>query len=302
MTRNNPALILIQLLHITISPIMSPKRSVLITGCSDGGLGAALALAFHSAGFHVYATSRNPAKMKGLVAEGIETLTLDVLSEDSIAVAASQLSSLDILVNNAGQGYAMPVSDLNIADAKRAFDLNVWSYVSVTQAFLPFILKSPCGMIVNQTSVTAAVTVPFQAVYNASKAAISMVSDTLRLELEPFGVKVVDLRTGNVRSNITSNAVAQERKLPQASIYGPAKEIMDKILKPEGVQAVGWTSERWAKEVVQELQKSNPPKHIWKGENAFTVWLSGFLPAGTLDGTVRKFSNLNLVSEILQQK
>jgi 1-acylglycerone phosphate reductase len=75
----------------------SPKKSVLITGCSDGGLGAGLAAEFHKAGLKVYATSRNPAKMKGLAAMGIETLTLDVLDDASIAKVASELPQLDIL-------------------------------------------------------------------------------------------------------------------------------------------------------------------------------------------------------------
>ena len=78
-----------------------PKRTVLITGCSDGGLGAALAIAFHEAGLHVYATARNPSKTKDLASRGIETITLDVQDEASIAACANQLPSLNILVNNA---------------------------------------------------------------------------------------------------------------------------------------------------------------------------------------------------------
>ena len=80
----------------------SSKRSVLITGCSDGGLGASLAEAFHEAGLEVYATARNPAKMAHIKSLGIKTLTLDVLSEKSIAECVAQLPSLDILINNVG--------------------------------------------------------------------------------------------------------------------------------------------------------------------------------------------------------
>lgn len=87
-----------------------PKRTVLITGCSDGGLGAALAITFHEAGLHVYATSRDPSKMNDLQARGIEILTLDVLSDSSIAACVSKVSSLDILVNNAGGGGSTMVS------------------------------------------------------------------------------------------------------------------------------------------------------------------------------------------------
>jgi 1-acylglycerone phosphate reductase len=78
----------------------STKRTVLITGCSDGGLGAGLAIEFHKAGLKVYATSRNPAKMKSLEAMGIETLTLDVMDDTSIAKVASEIKQLDILGKN----------------------------------------------------------------------------------------------------------------------------------------------------------------------------------------------------------
>ena len=139
----------------------SSKRTVLITGCSDGSLGAALATAFHEAGLHVYATARNPSKLTQVRSLGIETLTLDVLSDSSIAACAAKLSDLDILVNNAGTGYSKAVSDLSIPEAKKVFDLNVWSYLAVTQAFLPLLLKSK-GMIVNQTSVASVVTIPFR--------------------------------------------------------------------------------------------------------------------------------------------
>ena len=188
------------------------KRTVLITGCSDGGLGAALAIAFHKAGLHVYATARNPSKMKDLSSRGIDTITLDVQDEASIAACVSQLPSLDMLVNNAGATYVMPIVDADLNEAKKLFDLNVWSHIAVTQAFIPLLLKSHCGMIVNQTSVGAVTTIPFGAIYNSSKAALAMLSNTLRLELQPFNIKVVDLRTGLVKTKLISNM--KESKQP----------------------------------------------------------------------------------------
>ncbi|KAL8910064.1 MAG: hypothetical protein Q9171_004618 [Xanthocarpia ochracea] len=167
----------------------NPKRTVLITGCSDGGLVAALAIAFHEAGLHVYAIARNPSKMKDFASSDIDTITLDVQDEASIAACVSQLPRLDMLVNNAGAQYVVPVVDADLNEARKLFDLNVWSHIAVTQAFIPLLLKSLCGMIVNQTSVGAVATVPFQANYNSSKAALAMLSDSLRLELQPFGIK-----------------------------------------------------------------------------------------------------------------
>jgi NADP-dependent 3-hydroxy acid dehydrogenase YdfG len=140
------------------------KRSVLITGCSDGGTGAALAEVFHNSGLRVYATARNVKKMERLASLGIETLELDVLSESSIERCVRGLDSLDILVNNAGAQYTMPVSDLSIPMAKDLFDINVWAHIQVTQAFLPLLMKSESGMIVNHTSSASVLHVPFQSV------------------------------------------------------------------------------------------------------------------------------------------
>lgn len=140
------------------------KRTVLITGCSNDSLGAALAIAFKQAGLKVYATGRNLAKLSQVQDAGIETLSLDVLSESSITACVSKVPQLDILVNNAGAGYSTAISDMSIPTAKELFDLNVWSCIAVTQAFLPLLLESR-GMVVNHTSAASVSPTPFGSVY-----------------------------------------------------------------------------------------------------------------------------------------
>ena len=277
----------------------SSKRSVLITGCSDGGLGSALAIAFHEAGMHVYATARDPSKMEGLASLGIETLPLDVLSNSSIAACVSRLSSLDILVNNAGAQFTMPIADISIAEAKKLFDLNVWSYIAMTQAFLPLLLKSSSGgMVVNQTSITSVTTLPFQGVYNASKSAIAMLSDTLRLELEAFGITVVDLKTGVVRSNLIKNLTETKTvSLPEGSIYDPVKDVVEKALRQDGFEHQGMPAEQWAKSVVQDLLKKKPPAVIWIGEQACLARFATIMPFGMFDGLVKKMTGMDIVEQ-----
>ena len=280
----------------------SPKRTVLITGCSDGGMGAALAVAFHEAGLHVYATARNPSKMEQLATLGIETLTLDVQSESSLAACVSKLSSLDILVNNAGAQYLMPVVDVPIPEAKKLFDLNVWSHIAMIQAFLPLLLKSSNGMIVNQTSVGAVTTLPFQAIYNSSKAAMAMLSDSLRLELQPFGITVVDLRTGVVKTNLIKNLnESQQPSLPKGSIYEPAREAVEKAMRQDGFEDQGMPAQKWAKLVVQDLLKKNPPSVIWRGESAWLTRLAAILPFGMFDGMVKKLTGLDVVERTVKE-
>lgn len=196
----------------------------------------------------------------------------------------------------------MPVSDVDIADAKRLFDLNVWSYIEVTQAFLPLLLKSPHGgLIVNQSSVGSVAVLPFQGVYTASKAAIAMLSDTLRLELGVLGITVVDLKTGVVRSNLIKNQKeAKPPTLPKNSIYYPAREVVEKALSQDSFAEGGMPTLQWATAVVGDLLKKKPPPVIWRGEQAWVVRLISVLPFGMFDGMLKKLTGLDVVEQIMK--
>ena len=296
------------------------RLTILITGCSPGGMGAALAMAFHSAGHYVYATARNPSKLLTLAAAGIETLALDVTLASSIESAVSAVSSslpdskgLDMLINNAGGSYTMPVADLSLDSAKKLFDLNVWAQIAVAQAFLPLLLKSAISpassqpfqaMIVNHTSVGSVTAFPFQAVYNASKAALAMLSATMRLELAPFGIRVVDLKTAGVRTNIISNNSfnADAERLPEDSIYGPAREVVEKAMSQKGLSGFGVTAEQWAAEVAVLLLGKSPPKVIWRGESALLARVASMMPSGLFEGQLKKMTKLDVVEEIIKEK
>ncbi|KIV93513.1 hypothetical protein PV10_04724 [Exophiala mesophila] len=284
----------------TKSSIAKP-RSVLITGCSDGGLGAALAIELHNAGLHVYATARNPSKLTQVQAHGIETFTLDVTSQDSIVAAVARVPSLDILVNNAGALYSMPFSDMSIPRAKELFDLNVWSYLAVTQAFLPTLIKSK-GIVVNQTSSAGSEAIAFQSAYNASKAAMIMFSDCMKLELAPFGVKVVNLRTSNAASNNYNNQAGKaDIQLPDGSIYQVAKEAVERTMRGDGFP-MEVTAEQWARQVAQDLLKHDPPpSNIWRGTKAWVGWLSSLRPFGLPEVVLKKLAGLDIVEKAVRQ-
>ncbi|KLJ07672.1 hypothetical protein EMPG_16853 [Blastomyces silverae] len=276
-----------------------PKRTVMITGCSDGGLGAALAVAFHNAGLEVYATARNPAKMAVVASHGIKTLPLDVLSAASIAACVEKLPSLDILVNNAGAGYHMPMSDLDIDEAKRLFDLNVWAHLAVTKAMLPLLMKSK-GMIVNHTSSSSVAALPFQGAYNASKAAMSMFSDTLRLELRPFDIRVANVKTGVVSSRFFDNKI-HTTALPKDSLYQPAKTIVEKVMGSEGLKgAEGTEPEVWAEQVVKDLLRSKPPMTVWRGAQAGLISWGTILPSWLLDFMARQMTGFDEVERLVR--
>lgn len=275
-------------------------RKVLVTGCSDGGMGAALAKAFHKNGLEVYATARNPEKMSGLASLGIKTIAMDVQSESSIAACVAQIPALDILVNNAGIFEALPITDTNIPKAKELFDVNVWAYVAVIQAFLPLLLESSNAMIVNQTSTQAVTSIPFLGIYGASKAAIGMITQNLRLELQPFNIRVLEMRTGDVQTNLIPNALKDKRSLPDDSIYSFAKDIVARV--SENFSGEGPTAEEWADSMALQLLKKNPSPILWSGATSGLSWLWTWLPVWWPDSTVKKFSGLDMVEQRMRTK
>jgi 1-acylglycerone phosphate reductase len=286
------------------------KRTVLITGCSDGSLGSALALAFHKAGWRVFASARNLSKLKQIQAAGIETIQLDVVSDASIASAVSQVSdladgALDVLLNNAGAGYSMPLMDLDMDQARKVFDLNVFSLLGVTRAFLPLLLRSTHaggGVVVNNTSCSSLIAgaLPFAGAYNASKAAAANLTEVLRLELAPFGIKVVNLMTGAVRSTFHDNT--PWARLPSNSLYNVAKEAVEKTMSGEEATATGADPDKWAEQVVRDLGGPKPGYWIWGGKYSLLVRITSMLPVGFLDGPIRRKVGLDVVEDKIKEQ
>jgi 1-acylglycerone phosphate reductase len=144
-----------------------PQKSVLITGCSAGGMGHALAFSFQKGGFTVFATARSIEKMQDLASlENVHLMTLDVTSPPSIAAAVRETSEktggkLDILVNNAGTTFIMPTLDVDIDAAKDHFEVNYWAPLRMIQQFSSMLIAAK-GCIVNIASISAHVTLPFQ--------------------------------------------------------------------------------------------------------------------------------------------
>lgn len=289
-------------LHLSFSTMSGIKRTVLISGCSDGGMGAELAKVLHEQGLHVYATARDTSKMASLSALGIETLTLDIQSQESIEACAKQIPSLDILINNAGALMTTTVSDISIPEAKKIFDIMVWGNIAMIQAFLPQLVKSKKAMIVNHTSVGVHLAIPFQSVYNASKAAMSMFSDAMRLELEAFDIAVINLKTGGVRTQIATNVRAKDPKLPEGSLYTPAKEETESALRVDWLGNRGIPAEEWARQVAKELLKQTPPQTIWLGESATLLRYASSLPMAWFDGMIKMLTGLDKIQTILQKK
>ncbi|KAJ5813212.1 hypothetical protein N7447_010235 [Penicillium robsamsonii] len=275
----------------------SKQRSILITGCSQGGAGNALALQFASKGFRVFATARSLKTLTNLQANDIETLTLDVTDATSIKALAAEISrrtggSLDILFNNAGTLYEAPAIEADPARVRALFNTNVFGLMEVTTAFTPLLLAGMSAgfspIIVNVASVLARLPNPFASAYNASKAAVASYSDTLRLELQPLGIKVRTLYMGEVSTPLMA---ADNINFGPESIY----RVVEDSVKARTTTHLEKTMApaQFAREVVDEVINGKSTS-IWKGTNAFTVWfLNAVGPRNVFDSTLLKGAGLD---------
>src|SRR4051812_8318435 len=191
---------------------MSTSNAVLVTGASSG-MGKACALRLSQGGFTVFAAVRKERDAQELRALGLRPVVLDVTKQQTISDAVRSIEAivgsagLAGLVNNAGIAVTGPVELLPLAELRRQFEVNVFGQVAVTQAFLP-LLRAARGRIVNVGSVGAKFALPFAAALNSSKAAFESISDSLRMELRPSGIRVVLVSPGSIRTAAESKLVA----------------------------------------------------------------------------------------------
>ncbi|KAL5338120.1 hypothetical protein BJX70DRAFT_388832 [Aspergillus crustosus] len=249
------------------------KRSILITGCSQGGAGNALALEFASQGLRVFATARSLNSMSNLPDKGIEILALDVSVPSSIAALKAEIMErtggrLDILYNNAGTMYEAPAIEADATVIREMFDANVFGLFNVITAFTPLLIaatasKGPQPTIANVGSIVSHIPYPFAAAYNASKAAVNAYTNTLRLELSPWGIRVVTIHMGQVATNLQS---AGKINFGGESLY---VELEGKVKARAEEGAVA--KEEFARQVAKGVL-GGKNEDIWKGTNAFVVW------------------------------
>ncbi|KAF8827889.1 hypothetical protein HHX47_DHR4001023 [Lentinula edodes] len=244
------------------------QRSVLITGCSIGGIGHAFVKEFHSRGFKVFATARRPESMSELkVLEGVVLLKLDVSEIDSIRTAVEEVASLtggklDILMNNAA------ITDLDLDELRALFEVNYFAPMSMIKEFLPLLLASDDARIVQTSSISGVVHFPFNGAYNMSKAALNSLADALRIELAPFdNIKIVNLITGAVKSNIH-----RSKSLPDSSLYKPMEQLYhEKRLQMSKVKAM--PTVQYAQQVASEVLKPKPRAWFWLANMTTVSWL-----------------------------
>jgi NADP-dependent 3-hydroxy acid dehydrogenase YdfG len=201
------------------------REVVLITGCSSG-IGRAAAISLHEAGLRVYATARRAAALTDLASRGIHTLALDVTDETSMtrAVAAveADAGTISVLINNAGYGLYGPVEQQPMTEIRRQFETNFFGLARLTQLVLPGMRRRRGGRILNVSSTGGRATLPGGAFYHASKYAVEALSDALRMEVAQFGIDVVLIEPGPVKTPWNEVAAASlSTAVPGAPDAGP---------------------------------------------------------------------------------
>ena len=279
---------------------MRSEQSILITGATSGiGRDAALRLA--GAGHVVLAGGRRRDALAGLAAESrgrIEPLVLDVTEPASVEAARELVErrtsgrGLDVLVNNAGYALPGPLEELAEADLRGLFDTNLFGLLAVTRAFLPAMRERGLGRVVNVGSIMGRVAMPLLGAYNASKHAVAAVTDALRMELAPFGVTVVLVEPGALRTGFAARALAsldpyRDPGSPYAAALAGTDAAWARVYKfAPGPSAAG-------RAIARAATADRPaPRYVVPARNRLVVAALAALPTPAADAAKRRIMGL----------
>ncbi|KAF9481263.1 oxidoreductase, partial [Pholiota conissans] len=255
-------------------------RVVFITGCSEGGIGAALVTEFLQKNCIVYASARSLASMSSLSHNNLRKLQVDVTSDDSVQAAVTQIyetdgHNIDILVLNAGLACTRALLDVPLETAQKIINTNLFGVIRLVNLVGPKMVKRGKGAIVPIGSISGELPCPFMGMYNASKAAVHAYTETLTNELKPFGVHVMLVSPGAVKSKIASVSIYPSFC---SEMY---KEILNQILY-SGQNAVDCVdTDKFANLMVEKALLPNPPQYFTAGGMVRLFWFLSWLPRPT---------------------
>lgn len=252
------------------------KKVVLITGGSSG-IGKSVGEFLTEKGFVVYGTSRNPDKIKN---HSFQLVALDVNDYATIEAAVSEVISkegqLDVLINNAGMGITGPIEETPTQEMRKAFDTNLFGAIDVMKAVLPQMRKQQNGLIINVTSIAGYMGLPFRGIYSATKGALEIVTETIRMEVKKFGIEVTNVAPGDFATNIASGRYHTPvfEDSPYKKVYQENIDLMDAHV--DG----GEDPIEMAKAIYKVINTSKPNIHYKVGDfmQKFSIVLKKILP------------------------
>lgn len=238
------------------------KMTALVTGASSG-MGKEIAKRLIQDGFQVYVAARQIEKMEDLQALGARRLRMDISKDEEIAAAVAsildEVEGIDVLVNNTGFGLYGPVEDIGIDEARYQFEVNVFGPARLTQLLLPAMRRKKAGTIVNITSMGGKIYTLLGAWYHATKHALEGWSDSLRLELAPFGIKVVVIEPGLIETGFGDVVADGLLKRSGTGAYAKVTEAVAKTTRATYGHGRG-SDPRLIADVVSTAVKSARPR------------------------------------------
>lgn len=252
------------------------SKVVLITGGSSG-IGKSVGEFLHGKGFTVYGTSRNPERIQNSV---FPLVALDVRDTTSIQSAVTEVIAksgrLDVVINNAGVGITGPLEEIPSAEIKNNFETNLFGPIEVMKAVLPQMRAQQSGLIINVTSIAGYMGLPYRSVYSASKGALELITEALRMETKAFGIQITNVAPGDFATNIAAGRY--HAPLLESSAYetpyGNTLKTMD-----EHVDS-GSNPNQMAEAVYAIIQNPHPKIHYKVGAfmQKFSIVLKRILP------------------------
>lgn len=237
------------------------SKTALVSGASSG-IGAATALALLDAGFHVFAAARRLDRMASLAEKGARLLFLDLTDDDSIVAAVKAVTAnaghLDVLVNNAGYACCGALEDVPLAEARRQFEVNLFGLARLCQLALPLMRAQGAGKIVNVSSMGGMFGEPFASWYHASKFALEGLSDCLRMEVSPFGVDVILIEPGTIRTEFTALVKESLLEASGGSAYAEYARKHVAMLERGQASAVPSRPEGVARTIIKAISAPRP--------------------------------------------
>ena len=253
-------------------------KIAVVTG-SSSGIGFETSLLLAKNGFRTFATVRNLGKAKTIrnISEKgelpIRVVELDVNSDKSVDNAINRIydegKRIDVLVNNAGYSLIGALGDLSMDEIKDQFETNLFGAIRVMKAVLPIMRKQQRGSIVNVTSMAGRVGFPLFPAYSGTKFALEGVSESMRLETESLGIKIIIIEPGTIRSNFASNAILGQKAAEPSSQYAPLVEILQKATARFIDQ--GTPAEEVAKVILKAVTADNPDLRYLVGNDAIRM-------------------------------
>jgi len=271
---------------------MVDHRVAVVTGASSG-IGAATARTLHGLGFTVWGAARRVDRMTALADLGVRVEPLDVTVDASMTALVTKVideaGQIDVLVNNAGYGSYGAVEDVPLEQARRQFDVNVFGLARLTQLVLPHMRARRSGTVVNVSSIGGRIYEPLGAWYHATKFAVEGFSDSLRMEVAPFGIHVVIVEPGAIATEWAGISADNLQDASAGTAYADQARTMARLLRAADASRLASGPQVVAEAIGRAVTRRRPRPRYAVGGGARTILaLRRALPDRALDVVLRR--------------